>query len=173
MVSHIRNCWAGVWGKPACGIMSMERFCMPGACRLGQATRTLRQRITARVHTMSSTHKVRVAVVGLGFGAEFVPIYLHHPDVEYRGHLRSQPAGPLRDRRQVQVERRHASLDEILAVRRVRRRAPGDADPAPRRADRGRAAVGQALRLHRADGHQPRRPHARSSRAARARARTT
>jgi predicted dehydrogenase len=25
--------------------------------------------------------KIRVAVVGLGFGAEFVPIYLDHPDV--------------------------------------------------------------------------------------------
>lgn len=27
--------------------------------------------------------KIRVALVGLGFGAEFVPIYLHHPGVEY------------------------------------------------------------------------------------------
>jgi predicted dehydrogenase len=27
-------------------------------------------------------NKLRVAVVGLGSGAEFVPIYLHHPDVE-------------------------------------------------------------------------------------------
>lgn len=27
-------------------------------------------------------NKIRVAVVGLGFGAEFVPIYLDHPDVE-------------------------------------------------------------------------------------------
>jgi predicted dehydrogenase len=27
-------------------------------------------------------NKLRVALVGLGFGAEFVPIYLHHPDVE-------------------------------------------------------------------------------------------
>jgi predicted dehydrogenase len=26
---------------------------------------------------------IRVALVGLGFGAEFVPIYLHHPDVEF------------------------------------------------------------------------------------------
>ena len=26
--------------------------------------------------------KIRIAVVGLGFGAEFVPIYLEHPDVE-------------------------------------------------------------------------------------------
>ena len=29
-----------------------------------------------------SQRKVRVAVVGLGFGAEFLPIYQHHPDAE-------------------------------------------------------------------------------------------
>jgi predicted dehydrogenase len=32
---------------------------------------------------MTHTHKLRVAIAGLGFGAEFVPIYLHHPDVEH------------------------------------------------------------------------------------------
>ena len=26
--------------------------------------------------------KVRVAIVGLGFGAEFIPIYQQHPDAE-------------------------------------------------------------------------------------------
>ena len=30
---------------------------------------------------MPNTDKIRVAVVGLGFGAEFVPIYLDHPNV--------------------------------------------------------------------------------------------
>jgi predicted dehydrogenase len=30
---------------------------------------------------MTTTSKLRIAVVGLGFGAEFVPIYLDHPDV--------------------------------------------------------------------------------------------
>jgi predicted dehydrogenase len=30
---------------------------------------------------MSTQHKIRVAVVGLGFGADFVPIYRDHPDV--------------------------------------------------------------------------------------------
>ena len=30
---------------------------------------------------MKSTEKLRVALVGLGFGAEFIPIYLDHPDV--------------------------------------------------------------------------------------------
>ena len=31
---------------------------------------------------MNHKKKIRIAVVGLGFGAEFVPIYLDHPDVE-------------------------------------------------------------------------------------------
>jgi predicted dehydrogenase len=31
---------------------------------------------------MTANEKIRVALVGLGFGAEFVPIYLHHPLVE-------------------------------------------------------------------------------------------
>ena len=28
------------------------------------------------------TKKVKVAIVGLGFGAEFIPIYQKHPDAE-------------------------------------------------------------------------------------------
>src|SRR5262249_2567509 len=31
---------------------------------------------------MASSKKVRVAIVGLGFGAEFIPIYQAHPDAE-------------------------------------------------------------------------------------------
>jgi predicted dehydrogenase len=31
---------------------------------------------------MASNKKVRVAIVGLGFGAEFIPIYQRHPDAE-------------------------------------------------------------------------------------------
>lgn len=30
---------------------------------------------------MSQSHNIRVGLVGLGFGAEFIPIYLHHPSV--------------------------------------------------------------------------------------------
>lgn len=30
---------------------------------------------------MSTVRRLNVALVGLGFGAEFVPIYLHHPNV--------------------------------------------------------------------------------------------
>ena len=32
---------------------------------------------------MSLRTKIRVALVGLEFGSAFVPLYLHHPNVEY------------------------------------------------------------------------------------------
>src|SRR5438552_3907381 len=35
-----------------------------------------------RSFSMPSTKKVRVAIVGLGFGAEFIPIYQAHPNAE-------------------------------------------------------------------------------------------
>ena len=31
---------------------------------------------------MAAEKKINVALAGLGFGAEFAPIYLHHPRVE-------------------------------------------------------------------------------------------
>ncbi len=36
--------------------------------------------------------KLRIAVVGLGFGAEFIPIYLYHPNVEHVAICDSDPA---------------------------------------------------------------------------------
>jgi predicted dehydrogenase len=58
--------------------------------------------------------KLRVAVVGLGFGAEFVLIYKDHPDVETVAicdvdHARLQKTADRFD-----IERRYASLDEVL-----------------------------------------------------------
>ena len=34
--------------------------------------------------------KVRVAMIGLGFGAEFIPIYQAHPDANDLRHLPAQ-----------------------------------------------------------------------------------
>ena len=38
---------------------------------------------------------VNIAIVGLGFGAEFIPIYQRHPDAE---HVRHLPADPVQAR---------------------------------------------------------------------------
>lgn len=64
--------------------------------------------------TDSHTHKVRVALVGMGFGASFVPIYLHHPDVAGVGIVDPDPA-KLRDTGdRFDIQQRYTSLDEVL-----------------------------------------------------------
>jgi predicted dehydrogenase len=59
--------------------------------------------------------KIRVALVGLRFGAEFVPIYLHHPNVEALAICDSNPdiLNEIGDK--FQVTRRFTELEEILA----------------------------------------------------------
>ena len=60
--------------------------------------------------------KVRVAVVGLGFGAEFVPLYQKHPDAEcyaicQRSEDRLNEIGDL-----FGVERRFTKFEDLLGV---------------------------------------------------------
>jgi predicted dehydrogenase len=63
----------------------------------------------------SDKKKIRVALVGLRFGAEFVPIYLHHPNVEYLGICDANPDTLNEIGDKFQVARRHTDLEEILA----------------------------------------------------------
>jgi predicted dehydrogenase len=60
--------------------------------------------------------KLRIAVAGLGFGAEFVPIYLAHPDVEAVGIC--DPNGAVLDHvgERYGVERRFTNLGEVIAA---------------------------------------------------------
>jgi len=53
--------------------------------------------------------------VALGFGFDFVPLYLHHPDVESVSVCNSNPALLKRVADQFNVSRRAADLNEILA----------------------------------------------------------
>jgi predicted dehydrogenase len=63
---------------------------------------------------MGRTDRLRIAVVGLGFGSTFVPIYAAHPDVETVGIVDPDPEvlGRIGDR--FDIERRHTDLAEIL-----------------------------------------------------------
>ena len=38
--------------------------------------------IDERTNILSITKKIRIGIVGLGFGAEFIPIYQNHPHAE-------------------------------------------------------------------------------------------
>ena len=63
--------------------------------------------------------KVKVAVVGLGFGAEFIPLYQKHPDAEcyaicQRNEESLKKVGDL-----FQVERRFTRFEDLLRVREI------------------------------------------------------
>lgn len=59
--------------------------------------------------------KVRVAIVGLGFGAEFIPIYQAHPNAKMYAICRRDKAELDRCGEQFGVERRYSDYNELLA----------------------------------------------------------
>ncbi len=63
---------------------------------------------------MDRSGRLRIAVVGLGFGSTFVPIYAHHPDVAYVGIVDPDPEVLDRVGRAFEIERRHTDLAEVL-----------------------------------------------------------
>ncbi|MCU0501909.1 MAG: Gfo/Idh/MocA family oxidoreductase [Anaerolineae bacterium] len=58
--------------------------------------------------------KLRVAVVGLGFGAEFVPIYLDHPDVQSVAACDSDPVRLDRAARRFGIKRLFSDVAEVV-----------------------------------------------------------
>ena len=63
---------------------------------------------------MASDKKIRVAIVGLGFGAEFIPIYQAHPNAEMYAVCR-------RDKKELDkvgdrygIAKRYTSYDDLL-----------------------------------------------------------
>src|SRR5687768_14172250 len=58
--------------------------------------------------------KVRVAIVGLGFGAEFIPIYQAHPDAEMAAICRRNKAELDRCGDQFGVKKRYSDYNELL-----------------------------------------------------------
>jgi predicted dehydrogenase len=66
-----------------------------------------------------SASRLRVAVVGLGFGAEFVGIYKDHPDVAEVAICDSDPVRLGRMGEKLGVQRRYADLEEVIADRSI------------------------------------------------------
>jgi predicted dehydrogenase len=58
--------------------------------------------------------KLRVAVVGLGFGAEFVPIYLDHPDVQSVAACDSDPARLDSAARRFAIKKLFSDVAEVI-----------------------------------------------------------
>src|SRR5207248_1611888 len=63
---------------------------------------------------MPTANKVRVAIIGLGFGAEFIPIYQSHPDAEMYAICRRNKAELDRCGDQFGISRRYADYSELL-----------------------------------------------------------
>lgn len=63
---------------------------------------------------MSAAGGLRVAVVGLGFGAEFVPIYLSHPDVAEVAICDAQPERLARHGERFGVARRFPQITQVI-----------------------------------------------------------
>jgi predicted dehydrogenase len=58
--------------------------------------------------------KVRVAIVGLGFGAEFIPIYQAHPDAEMAAICRRNKAELDRAGDQFGIKKRYTDYNDLL-----------------------------------------------------------
>jgi predicted dehydrogenase len=65
---------------------------------------------------MSEAAKLRVAVVGLGFGAEFVPIYRDHPDVGEVAICDLNPARLQAAGDRFGITRRYAHVEDVLSA---------------------------------------------------------
>ena len=63
---------------------------------------------------MSANGKINVALAGLGFGAEFVPIFLQHPKVESLTICDSDPEVLRKIGDRFEVEKRVLDLDDVL-----------------------------------------------------------
>jgi predicted dehydrogenase len=57
---------------------------------------------------------VRVAIVGLGFGAEFIPIYQAHPDAEMYAICQRNPQSLAQAGEQFGVAKRYSNFDELI-----------------------------------------------------------
>ena len=64
---------------------------------------------------MASDKPIRVAIIGLGFGAEFIPIYQTHPGAEMYADLPASTEGPRRVRRPVRRSpSAYTDFEEVL-----------------------------------------------------------
>ena len=64
---------------------------------------------------MATRKPVRVAMVGLGFGAEFIPIYQHHPEAEVVAVCRRDAAAMNKLADALGIAKRYTKYEEVLA----------------------------------------------------------
>ncbi len=100
--------------------------------------------------------KVRVAIIGLGFGAEFIPIYQNHPHAEMDA-ICQRSADKLKQLGDAfGVAKRYTRYEDVLADPDIDAVHINTPIPDHAAAKPGRPAGRQARGLHRADGHHGR-----------------
>ena len=68
---------------------------------------------------MAAEKKVRVAIVGLGFGAEFIPIYQAHPNAELSAICRRNKKELDACGDKYKIAKRYESYDDLLRFDRL------------------------------------------------------
>ena len=63
---------------------------------------------------MSADKKIRIAIVGLGFGAEFIPIYQAHPDANLVAVCQRDPKKLSAIASALGIEKSYSNYDEML-----------------------------------------------------------
>ena len=101
---------------------------------------------------MSAEKKVRVAIVGLGFGAEFIPIYQAHPNAEMAAVCRRNKTELDACGDKYKIAKRYERYEDLLKDPDIDAVHINSPIPDHAAADDRRPEGREARRLHRADG---------------------
>src|SRR5437762_5022076 len=94
--------------KPACHLPLLRcPIILHGTCTNGPT-------LGKGTFTMASEKKVRVAIVGLGFGAEFIPIYQAHPNAEIYAVCRRNKSELDKCADKFKIPQRYTSYEDLL-----------------------------------------------------------
>src|SRR5262245_45987780 len=74
-----------------------------------------RRRINWRRQELSYMAKVRAAIIGLGFGAEFIPIYQKHPEAEVVAVCRRDAAKMNEVADAFGIAKRYTAYEQVLS----------------------------------------------------------
>ena len=103
---------------------------------------------------MSSSKKLHIALVGLGFGAEFVPIYQDHPDVAAVAICDLNPQRLQEVGDKFNVKQRFGDVNEVIQSSQFDAVHLDLRHPRACLAKRGGVEFRKTLRLHGAHGDQ-------------------
>ena len=103
--------------------------------------------------SVSTDKRINVAIVGLGFGAEFIPIYQRHPNANVYAICRRTKSELDKIGDAFGIKKRYTDYNELIQDPRDRRCPHQHADSGPRATGHRRAQGGEACCLYSAHGN--------------------